>query len=59
MLHEDACHRRAQAALITSYTFQYGEEVLSWGVIGLLDVIETFDSARRTKFEPYAISKIR
>ena len=59
MLHEVACPRRAQEALIPSYTFQCGEQVLYWGVIGLLDVVETFDSARRTKFEPYAISKIR
>ena len=59
MLHEVACPRRAQEALIPSYTFQCGEQVLYWGVIGLLDVIETFDSARRTKFESYAISKIR
>ena len=36
-----------------------GEDVLSWGVIGLLDAIETFDPGRRTKFESYAISKIR
>jgi len=35
------------------------EEVLSWGVIGLLDAIETYDPERRTKFESYAISKIR
>jgi hypothetical protein len=35
------------------------EDVLSWGIIGLLDAIETYDSERRTKFESYAISKIR
>jgi RNA polymerase sigma factor for flagellar operon FliA len=36
-----------------------GEDVLSWGIIGLLDAIETYDPGRRTKFESYAISKIR
>jgi RNA polymerase sigma factor FliA len=36
-----------------------GEDVLSWGVIGLLDAIETYDPGRQTKFESYAISKIR
>jgi RNA polymerase sigma factor for flagellar operon FliA len=35
------------------------EDVLSWGIIGLLDAIETYDPERRTKFESYAISKIR
>jgi RNA polymerase sigma factor for flagellar operon FliA len=35
------------------------EDVLSWGVLGLLDAIETYDPERRTKFESYAISKIR
>ncbi len=35
------------------------EDVLSWGIIGLLDPIETYDPERRTKFESYAISKIR
>ncbi len=35
------------------------EDVLSWGIFGLLDAIESYDPARRTKFESYAISKIR
>jgi RNA polymerase sigma factor for flagellar operon FliA len=35
------------------------EDVLSWDIIGLLDAIETYDPGRRTKFESYAISKIR
>jgi RNA polymerase sigma factor for flagellar operon FliA len=35
------------------------EDVLSWGIIVLLDAIETYDPERRTKFESYAISKIR
>jgi hypothetical protein len=35
------------------------EDVLSWGIIGLLDAIETYDPERRTKFESYAVSKIR
>ena len=35
------------------------EDVLSWGIIGLLDAVETYDPDRRTKFESYAISKIR
>lgn len=35
------------------------EDLYSWGVIGLLDAIETYDSTRNTKFESYAISKIR
>ena len=35
------------------------EDVLSWGVIGLLKAVETFDSSRGAKFESYAISRIR
>jgi RNA polymerase sigma factor FliA len=35
------------------------EDVLSWGIVGLLDAIETYDPGRRSKFESYAISKIR
>lgn len=35
------------------------EELFSWGILGLLDAIETFDSRRGAKFETYAISKIR
>jgi len=35
------------------------EDVLSWGVLGLLDAVETYDPGRRTKFESYAVSKIR
>ena len=35
------------------------QDLYSWGVIGLLDAIETFDPDRRAKFESYAISKIR
>ena len=35
------------------------EDVLSWGIFGLLEAVETYDPARRTKFESYAISKIR
>jgi RNA polymerase sigma factor FliA len=35
------------------------EDILSWGVFGLLDAVETYDPERRTKFESYAISKIR
>ena len=35
------------------------EDVLSWGVLGLLDAVETYDPERRTKFESYAVSKIR
>src|SRR5215218_11382713 len=35
------------------------DELLSWGVFGLLEAVETYDPGRRTKFESYAISKIR
>lgn len=35
------------------------DEVLSWGVFGLLEAVETYDPGRQTKFESYAISKIR
>jgi len=37
------------------------EDMISWGVLGLLDAIETYDPERRkrAKFESYAISKIR
>ena len=38
------------------------EDMFSWGVLGLLAAIETYDperSGKRAKFESYAISKIR
>lgn len=35
------------------------QDVLAWGVLGLLDAVETYDPRRGTKFETYAISKIR
>ena len=35
------------------------EDVVSWGLCGLLDAVETFDPGRGAKFESYAISKIR
>lgn len=35
------------------------DDLYSWGIIGLLDAIETYDPGRNTKFESYAISKIR
>jgi RNA polymerase sigma factor for flagellar operon FliA len=35
------------------------EELMSWGRMGLLSAIETFDPGRETKFESYAISKVR
>ena len=35
------------------------EDVISWGILGLLDALESYDPVRRTKFESYAISKIR
>lgn len=35
------------------------QDFYSWGILGLLSAIETFDPERQTKFETYAISKIR
>lgn len=35
------------------------EDMISWGVMGLLDAIETYDPDKKAKFETYAISKIR
>ena len=38
------------------------EDMISWGVLGLLDAVETYDPDRpgkKAKFESYAISKIR
>lgn len=35
------------------------EEILSWGILGLLDAVETFDAGKGAKFETYAISKIK
>ncbi|HEX2729331.1 MAG TPA: FliA/WhiG family RNA polymerase sigma factor [Rubrobacteraceae bacterium] len=35
------------------------EDVISWGLIGLLGAVETYDPSRPAKFETYAISKIR
>jgi len=35
------------------------EDLISSGLVGLLGAVETFDPGRQTKFESYAISKIR
>src|ERR671916_2660899 len=35
------------------------EDVLSWGLCGLLGAVESYDTSRPAKFETYAISKIR
>ena len=35
------------------------EDLISSGLVGLLGAVESFDPGRRTKFESYAISKIR
>jgi RNA polymerase sigma factor for flagellar operon FliA len=35
------------------------EDVISWGLFGLLGAVETYDPSRPAKFETYAISKIR
>jgi RNA polymerase sigma factor for flagellar operon FliA len=35
------------------------EDVLSWGLCGLLGAVESYDPSRPAKFETYAISKIR
>jgi RNA polymerase sigma factor for flagellar operon FliA len=35
------------------------EDLISNGLVGLLGAVETYDPDRRTKFESYAISKIR
>jgi len=35
------------------------EDVLAWGLYGLLGAVETYDPSRPAKFETYAISKIR
>ena len=35
------------------------EDVISWGLCGLLGAVETYDPSRPAKFETYAISKIR
>ena len=35
------------------------EDVIAAGLFGLLNAVETYDPGRRTKFESYAISKIR
>jgi RNA polymerase sigma factor FliA len=35
------------------------EDVVASGLFGLLNAVETYDPGRRTKFESYAISKIR
>lgn len=35
------------------------EELMSWGIMGLLNAIETYDPGREAKFETYAISKVR
>jgi RNA polymerase sigma factor for flagellar operon FliA len=49
-----ACRVSARAVISVEL-----EEILSWGVFGLLEAVETYDPGRRTKFESYAISKIR
>lgn len=35
------------------------EDMVSWGVLGLLDAIENYDPSRQVKFESYAISRIK
>lgn len=35
------------------------DDLYAWGLPGLLDAVETYDPGRNTKFETYAISKIR
>ncbi len=48
-------------ARMTDKSVRY-EDMLSWGILGLLDAIETYDPdrpGRKAKFETYAISKIR
>ncbi|QIN82959.1 FliA/WhiG family RNA polymerase sigma factor [Rubrobacter tropicus] len=35
------------------------EDLVSWGLFGLLGAVETYDPSRPAKFETYAISKIR
>jgi RNA polymerase sigma factor for flagellar operon FliA len=35
------------------------EDLISSGLVGLLGAVETYDPGRRSKFESYAISKIR
>lgn len=35
------------------------EDLMSWGVLGLSNAIETYDPGREAKFETYAISKVR
>lgn len=35
------------------------KELYSWGMLGLLEAVESYDPGRQTKFETYAISKIR
>ena len=35
------------------------EDLVSSGLVGLLGAVETYDPGRRSKFESYAISKIR
>lgn len=35
------------------------DDLLSWGVFGLIDAVEKFDPQREVKFETYAIARIR
>lgn len=35
------------------------EDVMAWGLIGLLNAIESYDPSRNTKFESYAIYRIK
>jgi RNA polymerase sigma factor FliA len=35
------------------------EDIVASGLFGLLNAVETYDPGRNTKFESYAISKIR
>lgn len=35
------------------------EDVLAWGLIGLLNAVESYDPSRNTKFESYAIYRIK
>ena len=34
-------------------------DLVSWGIVGLIDALDKFDPARGIKFESYAVTRIR
>ena len=54
-LREAGCRTPRQTHLPSVDT----ADLVSWGIVGLIDALDKFDPARGSKFEAYAVSRIR